>query len=244
MAFGRFILAALVFIPIQIWGQQTITFSAEDGVTVTADHYVVSTQKPYLILLHQAGFSRGEYRETAPKLANLGFNCLAVDLRSGSEVNFIKNQTALDAKAKGLPTEYIDASADIVAALEFVASRSSKPIILVGSSYSASLALVEATENFKIKAVVAFSPGEYFGEQLNVKQSTQNLYIPVLALSTRLEYDDMKKMLDHLNAKHLQLFRPSQGEGVHGSRALWERNQTSEEYWLALTQFFSQINLQ
>jgi len=92
--------------------------------------------------------------------------------------------------------------------------------------------------------VVAFSPGEYFGEQLNVKQSTQNLYIPVLALSTRLEYDDMKKMLDHLNAKHLQLFRPSQGEGVHGSRALWERNQTSEEYWLALTQFFSQINLQ
>ena len=112
----------------------------------------------------------------------------------------------------------------------------------MGSSYSASLALVEATENFKIKAVVAFSPGEYFGDMLNVKEATQGLYVPVLALSSALEYDEMSKMLDHLNKKHLNLFKPSNGEGVHGSRALWERNQTSEQYWMALTQFFSQLN--
>jgi dienelactone hydrolase len=243
MAMGRKLLLLALCFPTLLWGQQTITFTATDGVTVTADHYVVSTQKPYLLLLHQAGYSRGEYRETAPKLANLGFNCLAIDLRSGGEVNFVKNQTAIDATTKGLSTQYTDAMADIQAALSYISSRSTKPIIVIGSSYSASLALVCATDNFRIKAVVAFSPGEYFGDKLNVKAATQNLYVPVLAMSTALEYEDMAKMLDHLNPKHLNLFKPSNGEGIHGSRALWDRNPTSEQYWMVLTQFFSQLNL-
>lgn len=220
--------------------QQTVTFPSLDEVTITADKYVVSTQKPYLILLHQAGYSRGEYRETAPKLANLGFNCLAVDLRSGNEVNFVKNQTAKDAAKKGKPNGYLDAQQDITAAINYVAGISNKPIILVGSSYSASLALVEATNNFKVKALVVFSPGEYFNEELNVKKTTSMLYVPVLATSSRMEFEPMKKMLNHLKPKHLTLFKPSK-EGVHGSRALWESNPNHEEYWMALTQFFSQL---
>lgn len=243
MVIRKAFILALFCICISASAQQTVSFLSSDGVTVTADHYVVSTQNPYLILLHQAGYSRGEYRETAPKLANLGFNCLAVDLRSGNEVNFIKNETAIDAKNKELPTEYINAITDIKAAIEYVSNRTNKPIILVGSSYSASLALIEATENFRVKAVVAFSPGEYFGDSLKVKKSTESLYAPVLALSSRLEYKDMELMLSHINKKHLNLFRPSNGEGTHGSRALWERNPTSNEYWMALTQFFSQLKL-
>lgn len=220
--------------------QQTVTFPSLDEVTITADKYVVSTQKPYLILLHQAGYSRGEYRETAPKLANLGFNCLAVDLRSGNEVNFVKNQTAKDAAQKGKPNGYLDAQQDITAAINYVAGISKKPIILVGSSYSASLALVEATKNFKVKALVVFSPGEYFNEEINIKKATSMLYVPVLATSSRMEFQPMKKMLDHLKPNHLTLFKPSK-EGAHGSRALWESNPNHEDYWMALTQFFSQL---
>jgi dienelactone hydrolase len=189
-----------------LYAQQTVTFTSSDGVSVTADHYVTSTQNPYLILLHQAGYSRGEYRETAPKLANLGFNCLAVDLRSGNEVNFVKNRTAQDARDKNKGTAYLDARGDIKAAIDFVAARSNKPIILVGSSYSASLALVEATENFKIKAVVVFSPGEYFGDDFNIKAATKQLHVPVLALSSKLEYPEMQLMLDHLKKKALKPF--------------------------------------
>lgn len=224
------------------FSQQTVTFTAEDGVVITADHYVTSTQNPYLILLHQAGYSRGEYRETAPKLANLGFNCLAVDLRSGNEVNFVKNKTAQFAKDKSLSTNYIDALIDIKAAINFISQRTNKPIILVGSSYSASLSLIEATNNFKVKAVVAFSPGEYFGDDLKVKDSSKKLFVPVLALSTKLEHPEVKQMLDHLHKKHLNLFQPTLGEGIHGSRALWEKNPNSKEYWMALTQFFSQLD--
>lgn len=223
--------------------QQTVTFSTDDGVVVTADHYVSSTQNPYIILLHQAGYSRGEYRETAPKLVNLGFNCLAVDLRSGKEVNFVVNQTAIDAESKQKATGYIDAFPDIRAAIEYVAGRNKRPIILLGSSYSASLALVEATNNFKVKAVVAFSPGEYFGEELNVKQATQKLFVPVLATSSRMEFSRLSELLNHLQKKHLTLYQPAQGEGIHGSRALWENNPNNQEYWMALTQFFSQLNL-
>lgn len=224
-------------------GQQTVTFSSADGVVVTADHYVVSTQNPYLILLHQAGYSRGEYRETASKLANLGFNCLAVDLRSGDEVNFIKNQTAADAIEKQCAHDYFSARVDLQAAINFVANRSKKPIILVGSSYSASLALIEAAENFKITAVVAFSPGDYFDGNVKIKEATSGLCIPILLLSTKLEYARMKELLDHVSPKYLNYFRPSAGEGVHGSRALWEQNPNNQEYWMALSQFFSTLNI-
>ncbi|HOP03488.1 MAG TPA: dienelactone hydrolase family protein [Tenuifilaceae bacterium] len=226
-----------------ILAQQTVNFISDDGVTVTADQYVSSTQYPYIILLHQAGFSRGEYRETAPKLVNLGFNCLAVDLRSGDEANFVKNQTAIDAKSKKLPTNYIDAIPDIRAAITYVASQTTKPIILLGSSYSASLALIEATNNFKVDAVIAFSPGEYFEDKTFIKNTTKELFIPVLALCSKVEYSAMKNMLDHVPQKHLSLFKPSQGEGVHGSRALWENNPNNQEYWMALTMFFSNLNL-
>lgn len=237
------LLTLFVSVALSLKGQQTVTFPSADGVMVTADLYVVSTKNPYLILLHQAGYSRGEYRETAPKLANLGFNCLAVDLRSGDEVNFIKNLTAGDAIEKHCANDYISARADIQAAINFVASRSKKPIILVGSSYSASLALIEATENFKITAVVAFSPGEYFGEKIKIKEVTKGICVPILSLSTKLEYTKTKMLLDHVSPKYINYFRPSTGEGVHGSRALWEQNPNNQEYWMALAQFFSTLNI-
>jgi dienelactone hydrolase len=226
-----------------VTAQQTVTFTAADGVIVTADHYVTSTQNPYLILLHQAGYSRGEYRETAPKFANLGFNCLAVDLRSGNEVNFIKNQTAIDALDKEKPNGYLDAQADITAAINYIAARSQRPIILVGSSYSASLALVEATNNFKVKAVVVFSPGEYFDSELIIKEATRKVFVPVFATSSKLEYAKVAEMLNHVPKKHLTLFKPIEGEGIHGSRALWESNSNHSEYWMGLTQFFSTLKL-
>lgn len=236
-------IAFLVSLVGSINAQQTVTFTAADGVKVTADLYVSSTKKPYIILLHQAGYSRGEYREIAPRLVNLGYNCLAVDLRSGNEVNFVKNQTAIEAKNRNFPTEYINSQPDIKAAIDYVASKTSKPIILFGSSYSASLALIEATENFKVKALVVFSPGEYFEDKEFVKNRTQKLFVPTLALCSKVEFSEMEKLLNHLPKKHLSLFRPSSGQGTHGAKALWESNSTSSEYWMALSQFFGTLKI-
>jgi hypothetical protein len=41
--------------------------------------------QPYILLSHQAGSNRAEYAPIAPRLVKPGFNCLAIDQRSGGE---------------------------------------------------------------------------------------------------------------------------------------------------------------
>ena len=221
--------------------QQKVTFESKDGLTITADLYVTSTQNPYIILLHQAGYSRGEYREIAPKLANLGYNCLAIDQRSGDGVNYIENETAKKAIEKKLPTNYIDALPDIHAAIDYVKQKSTKPIVLWGSSYSASLTLIVACEELKVGAIVVFSPGEYFEPNNFIKSKISKISVPVLALSSKSEYPAMVDMLSVVPKKLLTTFKPTSEEGRHGSSALWESNKSNKEYWMAVTMFFSKL---
>src|ERR1035437_5635722 len=124
-----------------------IYFPASDALLITADLYFVNDSLPYMILCHQAGYSRGEYMETAAKFCNLGYNCIAIDQRSGNEVNGVKNETAALAIQKKKPTTYLDAEQDIVAALDYAYTQSGKKVFLVGSSYSASLIMKIATTN-------------------------------------------------------------------------------------------------
>jgi dienelactone hydrolase len=223
------------------FAQQTVTFESKDGLLITADLYVSSTQNPYIILLHQAGYSRGEYREIAPKLVKLGYNCLAVDLRSGDEVNFIKNETAVRAKAKNLPTNYLDALPDIHASIDFIKLKSNKPVVLWGSSYSASLSLIVAPEELKVSALVVFSPGEYFNPENFVSSKISKISVPVLALSSKSEYPEMNQMLSVIKKSLITSFQPSGDEGKHGSKALWESTPSNNEYWMAVTMFFSKL---
>jgi dienelactone hydrolase len=233
-----FFLSLMVF---STSAQEKVTFQSKDGLTITADLYISATQNPYIILLHQAGYSRGEYREIAPRLVNLGYNCLALDQRSGEEVNFIKNETAARAKEKNLPVNYIDALPDIHAAIDFVKKKTSKSIVLWGSSYSASLALIVAAQELKVGALVVFSPGEYFEPNNFIHAKISKISVPVLALSSKTEYPSMVDLLSVVAKPLVTTFRPSSGAGVHGSKALWESNPSNKEYWMAVTVFFSKL---
>jgi dienelactone hydrolase len=221
--------------------QKTITFPSKDGLIVTADLYEANPGNPYLLLFHQARYSRGEYKETAERFVKLGYNCLAVDLRSGNEVNFVKNKTAEAAKVKGLPTNYINAKPDMLAAIEYAANKSRKEVVVLGSSYSASLALLLAKENPQIRALVLFSPGEYFDKPNLIRDTIAGLGIPVFAASSADEYPYLKELFTKVNPVNVTLFKPSKGKGVHGSSSLWKKNPGSEEYWLSLLLFFDQI---
>ncbi len=231
----------LILLNMQTKAQKTITFPSLDSLPVTADFYESKSLDPYLLLFHQAGYSRGEYKETAEKFVKLGYNCLAVDLRSGDEVNFVKNKTAEAAIEKNLQTNYFDAKQDMQAAIEYAERQSKKPIIILGSSYSASLSLLLAKENSNIKAVIAFSPGEYFDNKNMIRDSIQGLSIPIFAASSENEYPYMKELFSKVNQNVLTLFKPKNDKGIHGSKALWENNSSSNEYWLALMLFFSQL---
>ncbi len=218
--------------------QQTVTFSSSDGLTVTADLYLQDKSYPFIILFHQANFSRGEYLETAPKLMKLGYNCLAVDLRSGKEVNFIQNETAARAHEKHLPTEYLDSEKDMLAAIEYVKQYNQNRIILFGSSYSASLALKIATNSKKVRAVIAFSPGEYFQPQLTLKTVLLKFDKPIFVAITKSENPFVKEMLSGVSRNLITWFVPSKNTGIHGSRALWQSTPESNECWFSLLLFF------
>ena len=221
--------------------QEKITFEAQDGLKITADLYFVDDSKPFIIMFHQAGYSRGEFRPIAHKFLKFGYNCLAVDLRSGGEVNYIQNHTALVAVQQGYSADYLSSKKDITAAIKWVKTQSDQPVVLLGSSFSASLCLLVAMDNPDVSAVIAFSPGEFFTPQLIIKSAIENLEKPVFVASSKREYPYIDTLLTDVSSENKTLFAPSQG-CEHGAKSLWKSNPNSQEYWLALTMFFSKLN--
>ena len=230
----------LLFIAKYSPAQLQVTFPSKDDVTITADWYPVNSESPTILLCHQNGFSRGEYAETAKKLNMLGFNCLAIDQRVGIEVNGIVNETAKDAHAKGKPQSYINAEQDIVAAVDWLYAKYNHRVIVLGSSYSASLALKVAKDNNLVFAVAAFSPGEYFDDKDFVSKYISGLKKPVFLTSSKEEsaaVTDLTK--DVMSVVKIQ-FIPK-GAGDHGSKVLWSKCSENQNYWAALVSFLNRM---
>lgn len=222
---------------------ETISFSAKDGVKITADIYLTpNSNASFIILFHQAGYSRGEYREIAPKLNKLGFNCMAIDQRSGDKVNGVINKTNKEAKKVNMPTKYINTIPDIEAAYLYVKNEI-KPnkIVVWGSSYSAALMFYLASSNADgIDAVLSFSPGEYFkiyGK--DIKSYASDVKCPVFITSAKSEYDQWKNIYNSVKSEK-EFFLPKIS-GKHGSKALWSNNNDHQEYWTEVTNFLSTI---
>ena len=78
-----------IIIPLITTGQEMVFFTSSDGLKISADFYQSDPFQPYMIFMHQARSSRGEYKEIAPRFVKMGYNCLVVDLRSGGEMNYV-----------------------------------------------------------------------------------------------------------------------------------------------------------
>lgn len=235
------ILVFVLFFSFSLISQETVTFKAPDGLEITANLYEIDETLPYIVLFHQALSSKGEYKEIAIKLLKLGYNCLAVDLRSGGNFNYIQNETAIRAKKQGLSTEYLDAEQDIKAAVDWTYSKSNKKVIVLGSSYSASLCLKIAKNEPKIKTVIAFSPGEYFLPKIKIADELKGYLKPTFIASSKREFKYIEEMFTEVPTDYKTFFQPQEGDGVHGAKALWKDNKTNKEYWLALFLFFKTI---
>ncbi len=222
---------------------QTITFASLDGLEITADLYAPHPDKatPFIVLFHQAGWSRGEYEEIAPWLNRLGFNCLAVDLRSGHEINDVPNLTAQRAEKAGKGTTYLDARKDLVAALEYARAKlTTGQVIAWGSSYSAGLVLeIAGVQPDLADGVLAFSPGEYFvrlGRTEDwVRRAAVNIKVPVFITSARSERGNWQPIYAAIKAPKASYVPNSKGN--HGSRALWGRFDDSQGYRQAVVEF-------
>ncbi len=235
------LLILLLLAVFSITGQEAVYFIAEDSVRIRGDLYLQDTQRPFIILCHQDGSNRSEYYEIAPRLLNLNYNCLAVDLRAGGKAGYVQNETANHALLGKRPAQPLDAVVDIRAAIRYIQSISKYPVILLGSSYSASLCLLTAAGNPSVKAVIALSPGEYFQPLMQVGEEVKKISQQVLVCSTQSEYPYIQKMLSGIPDGKLTLFKPEKSKGMRGSGAFASSNAGSGEYWFALMMFFKKL---
>ncbi len=240
------ILIVLILAPITSFGQEIkpkkISFPSIDGLPIFANLYHNNDKLPIILLCHQARYNKAEYDEIAVELYKKGFNLIAIDQRSGGTLFGKENETFEAATNLGKPTNYLDAEQDIEAAINFAYNKYNQKIILWGSSYSSTLAMYFASSNEKIKAVLAFSPGNYFAEQKgSLKTKLKDFNKPLFATSSNEEAPELTNLLSEIawNKNQVQ-FIPTE-KGKHGSKALWKDNADNEEYWNALNSFLEKL---
>lgn len=214
------------------------SFPSKDSLTIYADIYIKERNAPTILLCHQAGYSRGEYKEIAKKLNLYGYSVVALDQRSGKEINGIPNLSYANAIKDSLSTEYIAAQQDIEAAIDYIYNYTNQPLLLVGSSYSASLSLLVSKNNPKIKAVAVFSPGEYL-DSITLTDSLKKFDKPIFATSSQQEAEGVKQLIINIEPYLKTQFSPIV-KGYHGSKALWSKNKGNEKYWEAFNDFLQQ----
>jgi alpha-beta hydrolase superfamily lysophospholipase len=243
MRIPAFLLLALAFLPSNAHAQDPIKLNAADGVTVYGERYSADGDpKATILLFHQAGSNRGEYAPIAPRLAKAGFDAIAIDQRSGGTRFGHTNQTV---DALGASANYRDAFADLEAALAYARNtRPGKPVILWGSSYSASLVFMLAARRPEgVAAILAFSPGEYFGGGAPVAKAAAKVTVPIFVTSSpdASEVAQAKAILAAAPAEVKVQFVPDYGR--HGSSTL--RADTNpkgaEEVWSAVNAFLARV---
>ena len=241
------ILLLLTVLTLQAVAQEKITFKASDGLEVTADLYMSNpADSPFIILFHQARWSRGEYLEIAPKLNKLGFNCIAIDQRSGGKVNEVVNETHQRAEKQKLGTKYVDAEVDMNSSIEYIKKNYSKAskLIIWGSSYSSALVLKIGGDRNDVDAILSFAPGEYFEDMGKpadyVTKSAKNILVPVFITSMKTEKSNWWRIYEEIPSIGKDYFIPNT-DGQHGSRALWGKFPEHKNYWKAVTAFLKRL---
>ncbi len=222
-----------------MWGQEIVSFSASDGLSITADVYeTFEPSNKYMLLFHQEDGSRGEFQQIAKRLVKLDFNCVAVDLRYGNEVNFINNETAMLAKSGDFAVSMTECEKDILATINYVRSLNpNAELFIFGSSFSASLCLKVATDSSSLfKAVIAYSPGEFFAD-MNMSEYVKNLKTPMYVACNRTEYSYVSAIVKNVATQKKVVFRPEKNTKEHGAKSLWWESEGNESFWLSLLFF-------
>ncbi len=226
---------------------ETIEFSAEDGNLITADVYWKDKEDhglPFICMFHQAGYSRGEYAEIAPRLVELGYNCMAVDARSGGEFAQVENLTAkrlLDA-GKPVGNNFMRAYPDVVAALKYARENfADGKLIAWGSSYSASLVFkADADNEGLVDGILSFSPNDLTKWTRDwIIKSAESIKHPVFITSARRERVRWKRLSETIPEDQVTTFVPA-GAGRHGSSALLKSTRDHEAFWTAVEEFLQE----
>ena len=235
------VMSVLLLTSFDVIRVKTVTFHSADSLLITADAYTIDAENPYVLLFHEQGSSRGEFKDIARRLCKMDYNCLAVDVRNGGTRGFVSNETARRCREERYPAEREDVEKDINAAVRYAFHESERPVVLFGSGSNASLCLKLATESELVRAVVALSPGEYFLPGISIQDTITDLRKPVFITSSLSEYPYMEQLVTGMDPAYVTIFKPELGEGNRGSGSLTSENEHNSEYWLALLLFFKDL---
>lgn len=211
-----------------------VTIRASDAVVVHGAFYAAVRPKALILLFHQAGSSKAEYAAIASRLVEQGYSALAIDQRSGGDL-YGPNLTAA---ALAHPASYLDARKDLEAALAWAEQRK-LPIVLWGSSYSAALVFLVAADHPEVKAVIAFSPGEYLGSPRLVSSAAHRLHMPIYVTSASDPKEEAAAATIVGAASSAVKERYVPAIGVHGSSTLIEGKDPrgAAANWQSVTRF-------
>jgi hypothetical protein len=115
-----------------------------------------------------------------------------------------------------------------------------KPVIIFGSSYSGSLAIKLGSEMSQVKAVVAFSPGEYFGKKLDVAKTAAGLTKPTFIACGSDEKKYTDPIANAIRSNRKIYFAPPKG-GAHGAACLDKGTDGETEYWIQMINFIQSV---
>lgn len=222
---------------------ETLSFMASDGGKVYGDVYPTAAPiaKATILLFHQAGSNRSEYSTIAPKLSALGYNAVAIDQRAGGDLWEHANETV---RVRGGTTGYLDALPDLEGALSYATRTWSRtPVIVWGSSYSASLVFFLAARHpSEVAGLLSFSPGEYFS-RMSVGEAAAKVRCPVFITSAPVpeEVAAAKRLLDAVPGSQKTQLVPLRG--VHGASTLRSDANPAgaAQIWLAVDQFLAAL---
>lgn len=225
-----------------------VSWPTSDERTVHATWFgAVGPPKGIIMALHQAGASgRGEYAPIIPRLAEAGWDVVAVDLREGGSRFGGVNRTAGSDGEGGESGDYCSAAPDILGGISYVRGvRADIPLVLMGSSYSGALALrAGAFHNNDVSAVVAFSPAT--GGPMAAcrgEEATEGLLAPVLAFRPAQEMEDEASQAQFETFQRQGHQTYVADPGVHGASMLVEERVGGdvEATWEVLEEFLVEV---
>ena len=219
---------------------ESVSFRAADGVTVYGNYRATPHPKALILLFHQAGANRAEYRDIAPRLVADGYATLAIDQRSGGTMFGAANRTVA---AVGESATYDEALPDLRAALAWAEAKGA-PLVVVGSSYSAALATLLAADHPELAGLMLFSPGEYLADGQAVGRAAARVRVPLFVTSAREpdEVADARKVVAAAPAATKVLYVPRTA-GAHGVSALTAKRDPAGagDLWTAVERFLAQV---
>ena len=221
-------------------GFKEITFDSTDHKKVFADFYPAEdpNSEKVILMFHQAGSNAAEYETMEPVAAKLGYNCIAVDLRAGGDMWGKSNRTESTSGVGG----YMDAYQDMEGAVEYAQIKNYTTIVVWGSSYSSSLSMKLADDYPSVKAVIAFSPGEYFDDKGIAKTWASKLSVPILFACTNDEWADGRQDLYKAISSDSKTQATFDG-GIHGASTLRpDKSPAAEKYTDAVKQFLASLS--